>query len=63
MGSQEKQGGSERLFLSDCSKGSEPQLGLSTPAVKGGGRGFSRQSLVVWAFTHSLWALGGGENT
>jgi len=32
-------------------------------AVKGEGRGFSRQSLVVWALTHSLWALCGGANS
>ena len=55
--------GSERLFLHACFKGSEPHLGLSMPAVKGEGRGFSRQSLVVWALTHSLWALGGGADS
>lgn len=55
--------GSERLFLHACFKGSEPHLGLSMPAVKGKGRGFSRQSLVVWALTHSLWALGGGADS
>lgn len=55
--------GSERLFLRACSKGSKPPLDLSTPAVKGEGRGFSRQSLVVWALTHSLWALCGGANS